>query len=489
MVVSEKITKAFTSIFAPKEEKPSIVEEGVDLLEKEGRLVSENRLVIEQMQTSAESFYFWMLNFLRDPQTLGYNVEKISDVYSATESSSYFGNIEARKSFQQERASGYLATIGSMTKSMFQMIRELRMMDERLDYYEKSTAKRQKSESEDKLWERHESAEIALKGIWVDLVEGGPESATSVFGLARKVGYVILPDLFFKVNPMDGSKGIDREVNKLKEEGINERVRSVLKNKLFQYYTWKERTHKELQVRKRFVLKAFNQHYQTIKMYMHWLKPYLRHITRLEMAELNVPELVTAFESTKIEVVLVASRKSYEVETDLGYVKRDYKKYIPVIRVKFSFSTLPEMAFQKEYQHRGAVHAGRTEITIQSFVVDKESFEDYKKKKETEDLEILAAVSSSIDELRLEMEEYLKEAGALAEKEEAKKAGPEQKGILDPFISIFSGFKEIFSFGGGKKKEAGWDIEQERVAAAAALKAHVFALYDVFKKAHGMLNL
>src|SRR3989338_1252916 len=104
-----------------------------------GTPVARNRLIVQRMSGGSEAMYFWILNFIRHPNALGYDVvEKISDVFSASESSSFFGNIEQRKSVQQDRISQYLATIGNMTKSVFQIIRELRVIDERLDYYEKS---------------------------------------------------------------------------------------------------------------------------------------------------------------------------------------------------------------------------------------------------------------------------------------------------------------------------------------------------------------
>jgi len=192
-----------------------------------GKPIATNKFIIQKMSGGAEEMYFWMLNFIRHKNALDYEiVEKISDIFSASESSSFFGNIEQRKSVQQDRISQFLATVGQMTKSMFQMIRELRVIDERLDYYKKSMGGEDDRDVE--------AAEIALKGIWVDLVEGGAENAGSVYGLARKVGFVILPDLFFKVHPKK-SEDIDRIVDRLKEEGINRKVREVLKRKLFQY--------------------------------------------------------------------------------------------------------------------------------------------------------------------------------------------------------------------------------------------------------------
>lgn len=460
-----------------EEEEPAKLE----LPNKDIKAKRTQKLIVQQMQAAGEAYYFWILNFLRNPNALAYDVEKISDVYTATEASSYFGAIEAKKEAQMRSVSTYLATIGQLTKNLFQMVRELRIIDERRDYYGKSE-------------EGDESAEVALKGIWVSQVEGGAENPFSVTGLAKKVGFVIVPDLFFKINPKNGSKGVDKEVEALEGEGINARVRSVIKQKLMQYYLWKERTGQELKWRKNFVLKSVSQTYHSVKMYTHWLKPYLRNIRKLQMAGIESPDLVTAFETSFIELELFCTKDKYEAETPMGFVERKFTEYFPCIRVKFNYITRPEMAFQQEYQ-KGAVHIGRTTITIEGYVLKREELEAYRRKKEEEDLEVLKSVEASVVSLGDELKKYLEESGELEgkSKEKEKKKGPSMvEGIFEPFEGIFKGFGEIFGSLAPEKKVAGkklseWEAEQEE-AAAGAVNAHVYTLYDVFKKAHSMMS-
>ncbi|MEM4245619.1 MAG: hypothetical protein QXR60_05455 [Candidatus Nanoarchaeia archaeon] len=477
MAKSKFFKGAVSSLVGPGEEaprKPKVL--GVDI-----KPVRQQKIILEQMGASAEPSYFWVLNFLRHPNGLGYEVEKTSDIFSSSEMSTFFGAAEERKQRQQERVSQYLATIGSMTKSVFQMVRELRIMDERLEYYEKSL-------------KGDEASEITLKNIWTNIVEGGVESGTSVFGLARKAGFVTLPDLFFKINPKKGSAGVDREVNALKEQGINSRVRSVLKHKLMEYYTWKEKTYQELKWGKNFRLKALNQHYQTMKMYIRWVKPFLKNIQKLEMYQSAAPELITAFETNMIQIELFAFKKTFEMYTERGMVEREFTESIPCIRVLFKFVALPEMAFQKEFQ-RAAVHAGRTEITIQGYVLSPQDIEDYRKSKELEDLEILKYVDASLEALGDELKKYLVESGEMTEEQLGlKKKEPKPayiKDIIHPFASIFKGFSEMFGglrFGPpGAKKLSYYEREQES-AAAQVVSEHVYTLYDVFKKTHDMLS-
>ncbi len=476
---SKLLKRAFRGILGPGEEpvkKPKI-------LGKDIKSVKKQKLIIEQMGASAEPSYFWVLNFLRHQNGLDYEVEKTSDVFSATEMSTFFGTAEEKKQRQQERISQYLATVGNMTKSVFQMVRELRIMDERLEYYEKS-------------YKNDEAAEITLKNIWTNIVEGGGESPTSIFGMARRLGFVTVPDLFFKINPRSGSSGVDKEINLLKKEGINPRVRNVLKHKLMEYYTWKEKTYSELKWGKNFRLKALNQHYQSMRMYIKWIKPFLKNVRKLEMSQENAPELVTAFETSLIKLELFAFKKTYELTTDRGIVEREFTEKIPCIRVTFKFVTLPEMAFQKEYQ-RAAVHAGRVEITIEGFVLSPKEVEEYKKEKEYEDLEILKSLDESLEALGDELKKYLIESGEVTAEQLGKKPKPEGKiylkDVVGPFSSVLDGFKYIFSglkwdSGDKKKRKLSYYEREQEEAAAKVVGDHVYTVYDIYKKTHGMLS-
>src|SRR3989344_8836222 len=217
------------------EEKKQIIKKPEDVL---GKPNQRYLLEMEEAAAGVERFYFWFLNFLRGVAPSGVSCQKvwkIKDIYAATETSSYFGSIEQRKGIQQDKASQYLATIGKMIKDLFQIIRELRIMDERYDFYKESEAGK-------------EDSEVALKSIWIDLVEGGAKNPTSVLGLATQVGFTILPDLFFSIHPKqkpqaeqkdEVDRSIQEALSSLKEEGINRKIIEVLGRKLVQYLIWK----------------------------------------------------------------------------------------------------------------------------------------------------------------------------------------------------------------------------------------------------------
>ena len=96
-------------------------------------------LIVESMQSALEGHYFWFINLLKGKNEFGLKykkIYKIKDIYTAAESSSLWGSQEQRKGLQQDKVSQYMATIGKMIKDTFQVIRELRIIDERLEYYD-----------------------------------------------------------------------------------------------------------------------------------------------------------------------------------------------------------------------------------------------------------------------------------------------------------------------------------------------------------------
>src|SRR3989338_3524830 len=131
------------------------------------------RFILSREGVSIEDVYFYYLDSLRhdwgSPE-----FDKITDIFSASEQSSFFGASQQRLGIQQDKVSQFLAAIGKMVKELFQFVRELRILDERLALYKDSSSPDSKGRA---------SAEISLKGIWIDLVEGGSKSPGSVYGM------------------------------------------------------------------------------------------------------------------------------------------------------------------------------------------------------------------------------------------------------------------------------------------------------------------
>lgn len=438
-------------------------------------------------QGGVEKYYYWFQKYIpsrppfgldcRQEEKKGY-VVKVRDMYNATETSSYWGNIEQRKGVQQDKVTQYLATIGKMLKDMFQIVRELRIIDERLEYYHGV-------DRGDK------ASDFALKGIWIDIVEGGSKNPASVYGLANQVGFVTLPDLFFATfaRKADDVNDVMDKSGNLK--AFNRKVREVLSRKLKQYLVWKEKTQKELEVRRNFTLKYLRQHYNIIRLYMNWIRPYLKNIQRLQMEgrPLSDTSLVSAFETSKIELEMLAVFTQYQKEVHTHYEEtRDFKKWAPMVRFRFSHVSIPQMLFQSEYQ-RGPIHVGHTIIIIEGLVTTKKDLEKYINATQEEDIELLSSLFDVMDAMRDDLKKYLEEAGEKFNPFDVKKEEKKPETALEPFKAAFSGLKDLFSIFSFNSKVSGSDVpisrqedDDEKGAAMGLAKAKAHQAYYVFKK-------
>ncbi|MBI5872135.1 hypothetical protein HZB88_03545 [archaeon] len=431
-----------------------------------------HRLTMESMTSSIEKYYFWTLRFIKNQPNygLGYpTVIKINDIFDASVASTFHGQIGSKISAIQQQVSNYLAQIGQMLKTLLPIVREIRIMDERLDYYKRSL-------------EGEESAEIALKSIWIEVVEGGINNPNSVYSMATKLGFITLPDLFFKIAVQGDStkKQLDNVDNAIKGIELNKKVKDALAKKLFQYHEWKDKTYREMGYTRKFRIRNLKQHWNVIKLYTEWLRPYLKTLKALQFrGNFDDPELISAFESSKVEIELLALR---EKEEDL---KSGKKKYTPCIKVRFVYSTRPVLEYVKEGQ-KGPAHFGRTEITIEPFAVEWKDIEEYKKQKEKEDWEMVSDIFGAMESIGEDVQKYLKEAEE-GEKEEKKE---EEKPSLIEVLS--GGFIRAPKKKEKSKKEKpisrkqakSSEEEKEKAKKEAIDKAYV--LYDIFKAGHKM---
>lgn len=447
-------------------------------------------LVYESFGSSIEESYFWTKDFL---QSLGYTeFEKVVDTFTASEQSAFFGSAQQRLGIQQDKAAQYLATIGKMTKELFQIVRDIKLLEEREDMYKLAST-------------GDDGAEKALKGVWIDFIDNGPQGikASSVYGLASQIGYTVLPDLFFAAPANLKKEEVSDYVKKL---DFNEKVKTALVRKLEQYAAWRDATAKEIASKKKFTIQYLRQHYDAIKLYMDWVKPYLRNVKRLGMdpeKQLSA-DIVGAFEGSVVEIEVIAKKPGNPHSC---------------ILMTFLYRTRPVMQTGQDYQ-RGPAHVGRMEMTLRGYVWTDEEIKHYRDLKMAEDFEMLKSIDTSIEQamdyLGDKLVEYLKAAGEKfgeENKEEelarflfknkktstmeeartkAKKIleGEKGKSYLEPVTSIFKGFAEItkgFVPVKNELKEAKKEEKRIKEAKKDLVKnviGDMAVAYDVYKKAH-----
>jgi hypothetical protein len=428
------------------------------------------KLVWEVHELSIEEPYFWLYNHLSQ-DLLMTKVFKTEDTFSASENSAFFGVSMQRLGLNQDKVSQYLATIGKMVKELFQLVRELRILDERIHYYSDVLAQLKKPQHN-----RAKGSEITLKGIFIDLVQGGAKNPASVYGMARELEFTVLPDLFFNAPPMLPSE-VEKYVDSL---DFNNKALEVLKRHLTQFSVWKERTYDEHKTRRTFTLQYLHQHYEIIKMYMVWVKPYLRHVQRLQMRKgfESDPEIVSAFETSLVDIEFLSARP--------------FGNYNSVILATFHYRTRPSLKFVQEGYQRGPIHVGKVTIHLRGYTWTNEQIKAYVDMKDAEDFELLRTVSGSVqaamDALGHELKSYLDEAASAHKKKEQKGLSSEASETLTQklfkdFINPKKKKKEKKPKQKDKEKAAG-----ERGAARGDLKFKLFLVYKNFKKAHGMIQ-
>lgn len=428
------------------------------------------QLMYEVYDLSLEEPYFWVLHTMKDYLPI---VEKLEDSFAASENSAFFGVTQQRIGAQQDKVSQLLATVGKMIKELFQLVRELRIIDERLEYYQEV-----EKEIKKPVEQRSKSADITLKGFFVDLVQGGGKSAASVYGMARELEFITLPDLFFDAPPFRSAEEIDQHLKGL-EKNFNQNVVRVLQRHLRQYIEWRRRTAEEHASRRRFQLAYLKQHFEIIKMYIDWIKPYLRHVARLTMKERNTaaPDLISAFEGSMLDIELLG-RKSKEGANGC-------------ILATFNYRTRPELKVVQEGYQRGPVHIGKFEMNLRVYGWTDEQVKKYKALKNKENLALMGGVSASVQQamesLGSELTKYLDEADGT--RNESKKEAKKEEHL--PFMKKFWG--EFYTSSKSENKvrsSSAKDLrqqEEEMKKLVGGVKSTAFNMFKTFKKAHRMV--
>jgi len=420
-----------------------------------------------------EEPYFW---YLQEIQYTFPIIEKLEDSFSAAEHSAAFGISQQRLGAQQDKVSQFLATTGKMIKELFQMVRELRIIDERLTYYEESDKELSKE-----MKKRGKSAEITLKGVFIDLVQGGGKSAASVYGMARELEFITLPDIFFDAPPLKNTEELEEYIRTL-EENFNRNLIRVLQRHLRQYMEWKKRTHQEHVHRRKFMLQYLFQHFEIIQMYINWVKPYLKHISRMTLKDNSLaPDLIAAFEGSIIDIEFLA--------------RKPVGRWSGCILASFRYRTRAEMKVVQEGYQRGPVHIGKFEMQLRTYVWDEEQVKAYKALKQEESMVLMGNVSEAVqkamESLSKELYAYLEEARGETSKAEEKKEKPREKSLMEKFLGDFYTPKSKQpAVKRQSRKELREDAIKDEKAKAAALghaKALSWVHYKNFKKAHRML--
>ncbi len=450
------------------------------------------RIIIDDMGGSIEKYYFWYLNgwFGKHEKTTfgtpAKKIYKLKDVFDASVGSSFHGHIGSKVSALQQQVANYLNQIGQLNKSLFPMVREIRLMDERLEFYRNSLDKPEGDEG-------GRQNEVALKSTWVEVVEQGMQNPNSVYSMATKLGFVTLPDLFFGINPHgktpeDQIKNLTKILGSMqKEHQFNQKVRDALNKKLTQYYTWKQKTYDEMRHTWKFRIKNLKQHYNVIRLYTSWLKPYLTTLKSLQMkGDVKDPYLISAFETSKLELELLCVMGEEEINGE---------KYKACVMVRFTSTTRPDLMYGPN-QQKQLQHAGIITISVEPYVATQVDIDYYQKYTESEilkmysgtEIDLSSDVEAILESLGEDVEEYLREAETGSRKEKKVEESEKKKKIdlFEPFRGVLDSV-EMFLPEFEKKKKINSSDKTKIQDLAIKSAQRSWLAYEVFKKVHGFL--
>ena len=446
----------------------------------------------ESFGSSVEPKYFWIVDFLKN--AMRYNVEKHWEKMGASVVSQFFGEMSTRRQFLERRGMEIMATISGVVKSIINLLYDLRELDRRLKTYGQLESKDPKE---------LESAEMALKRVWMDEVDVRKGGA-SINGMSQKgMEFITLRDAFMIAKTVD-------EVDTLE---LNDRVKRILKMRLKEYADWKDESGDELRMRKRVERAYLKSEVSALQLYSKWARPYLQAAQRLQFEDvaLTDTDLIQAFDQNFIEIKVrgtselrlmqffkragqvreVTPPESWSAEKKKNFKTGMYGHPVyAVMDVTFQYRTKPALVSQTQGGGGAYRYLGKLNIKFDSYLLTKEEFELLNKQEQGEALDFIEGMTKeSLDALKVDIDKYLDEEAAAAkgEKEEKSEKKKEEKPLLDQLFGQSGQGKGLLSgLGGGLFDNI--RHTQRMAAARSAVADQAFNLYDIFKKSQGMLS-
>lgn len=453
-----------------------------DMLKKstsydKGEPLASFKITSDSQTSQLEPIYYWILDFMQD---MGIKVEKITDNFTASPGSGQFLELNQRMSKQRQEAMNTLGAINQVVKSILNLLYDLKEFETRLDSYTKTGSK-------DKI--ERDAGILAIKQIWLDNVDikrGNTSIKAMTFSQAP---FATLIDAFMIINSAKDVEKMD----------LNERVKRILKQRIEEFNTWRGLSEKELKKRFEVERAYLKSQVETLKLYTAWVRPYLKSAEELRMKGFEKsPALVNAFSTTMFELVLFGKSK-FDFEKAVASRKlppgfKNYKlkrNYSSCFLVSFSFrGHLSQRATQRGDQ--AFALGGRVNMTFDCYALNEQEINLLEKELRNQDIEdsfkfIQESTDKSLEELKNDIEHFLEE-GKEKEKKQEKKEDD-----INPFSALFSIFKpkekkqeevpEIKSI----KKDNYIEKEVRKIVGNTA-KDMLYTIYDIYKKAHGMLS-
>ncbi len=451
--------------------------------QKKGKPEAEHVIVYDSAAEGLEPIYFFITDLMSD---FGLKTEKFIDNFTSSPGSGHFGELGQRATIMQQQGTKILADINAVLRSVLNLIYDLKDFKTRLQQYDGLKSK-------DRLI--RDAAVLSLKQIWMDKVDIQKGNSSIKSMALGQAGFVTLIDAFLSVSD-------EKEVDKI---DLNDRVKRILKPRIQEFNIWLAQSENELKKRYELEKNYLRSQVNSLKLYSRWAKPYLKSAQQLEQKESgrNV-DLVKTFNTILLELTLFGKSKldikSAALAGDLpaefakdNFLKKQKRDYNVCILVDFYFRGIPQRVSQQQAHYS---FGGKTTVTFRAYVLNDDEIEKLNQELSKSDLEdvfglIEGATTDSLGRLQEEIDSFLNEKDEAAEKE--KKSSE-----VNPFLALIGKYEKKQEKSGEKKdktikekliKKESW-IEAKLIRPLVAEKSSkmVFDLFNIYKKAHGMVS-
>jgi len=440
-------------------------------------------LVYDSSSETLEPIYFFILDLMND---FALAPKKIIDNFSSTPGSGHFAELGQRATIMQQQATKILGDVNTVMRSVLNIVYDLKEFKIRLQHYDLLKSKKK---------EEQESSVLSLKQIWMDKVDIAKGNSSIKAMALGQAGYQTLIDAFLI------SKN-EKDVDKL---DLNDRVKRILKPRIQEFNIWLKESENELKKRYELERTYLKSQVNSLKLYSRWVKPYLKAASDLEAKEKSgEPVLVKTFNTIMLELTLLGTSKLEIADEAMKgtlpkefakqkFLKKVKRNYYGCILVDFTFRGIPQRVSQQAHY----VFGGRAEVTFKAYALNDDELAKLEKElKESEMGDVLnlieGASTGSLGQLEEEINFFLEEKS-----EEEKKTGSDES---NPFFALIGKYESSGAKPKSKKGEQekpkeiiltpdNW-IEKNhlRPLAAESIKARVFDMFDVYKKAHNMAS-
>lgn len=442
---------------------------------------TEHTLVYDSSSETLEPVYFFILDLMND---FGLAPEKLVDTFMSSPGSGHFSELGQRATIMQQQASKVMGDINNVLRSVLNIIYDLKEFRIRLQSYDDTRDPKKK-----------DGAILSLKQVWMDKVDMQKgNSSIKAMAMSQQGAFVTLINAFLAVKDSADVDKID----------LNDVVKRILKPRIAEFNTWLKESESELKKRYEIERTYLKTQVNNLKLYAQWARPYLRAAHQLASKEAGrEAAIVNTFNTILLELTLLGKNKvdvkKSSISGDLPeefanekFLRKLKRTYHSCVLVDFKFRGIPQRVSQQPHY----VFGGRAEVTYRAYALNDDELAKLNKEIEKSDIGdtlklIEGTTTESLETLQEEINFFLQEK----EKEEKTEKKSDES---NPFLALIGSYNEKSesktkesekkSIGDMEIRKDNFVEEQIRELAATNAKGTAFQLFDIYKKAHGMVS-